>query len=357
MIEVARQPRTAGQADVDPASVGLVTLDTGSGEITSCNDVFAEVVGRRPADVLGCPISDFVDDEVRTVATAVIEGIRAGYISSVDGNVDLSGSSGSVGVDCRILALGTGRPRPTAIAGVIPAGGSVASGTERNEVGFRPAQCDPNRIVLATLDKDWRIVDVAPGSAGRLGLPAPTAPMPQLHELAHPAEASTLNGSLGPHTAADAPLTFTVRLRGADVPWLPTRLTVSALHGRVPAAFGLVVSPSGEGTGDADADRVARLEEQLARIRQVVQSTDGHSANGSIDLSDLTVRQREIVDRLLGGHRVDAIARDLYVSPSTVRNHLSAIFEKLGVASQSELVELLRGHTDGAGRRLEPDPA
>jgi DNA-binding CsgD family transcriptional regulator len=94
----------------------------------------------------------------------------------------------------------------------------------------------------------------------------------------------------------------------------------------------------------AESERVARLEDQLARIRRVVQSTDGNAAANPVDLSDLTLRQRQIVDRLLDGHRVDAIARDLYVSPSTVRNHLSAIFEKLGVASQSELIELLRGH-------------
>jgi DNA-binding NarL/FixJ family response regulator len=66
------------------------------------------------------------------------------------------------------------------------------------------------------------------------------------------------------------------------------------------------------------------------------------------------MRQREIVERLLGGHRVDAIARDLYVSPSTVRNHLSAIFEKLGVASQSELIELLRRDSSGARSKIEP---
>jgi DNA-binding CsgD family transcriptional regulator len=56
---------------------------------------------------------------------------------------------------------------------------------------------------------------------------------------------------------------------------------------------------------------------------------------------------------LLDGYRVDAIARFLYVSPSTIRNHLSAIFEKLGVASQSELVELLRGHATSPGADVD----
>jgi DNA-binding CsgD family transcriptional regulator len=146
-----------------------------------------------------------------------------------------------------------------------------------------------------------------------------------------------------------------LRLRGPDEQWWSSRVTVSPLRGSAPARFGLVISlqPTGK-PAETESERLARLEDQLARIRQVVQSTGGDAAGGSVDLSELTVRQREIVERLLGGHRVDAIARDLYVSPSTVRNHLSAIFEKVGVASQSELVELLRGETGGAASKVDP---
>ncbi|MGN6472198.1 MAG: LuxR C-terminal-related transcriptional regulator, partial [Mycobacteriales bacterium] len=35
-------------------------------------------------------------------------------------------------------------------------------------------------------------------------------------------------------------------------------------------------------------------------------------------------------------------ARELYLSPTTVRNHLSAIFQRFGVHSQRELLDLLR---------------
>ncbi len=109
-----------------------------------------------------------------------------------------------------------------------------------------------------------------------------------------------------------------------------------------------------EEPGATESERVARLEDQLARIRQVVQGKDGNGATRSVDLSELTMRQKEIVERPLEGHRVDAIARDLNVSPSAVRNHLSAIFEKLGVASQSELIEFLRVRSAGA-KAIDPD--
>ncbi|MGD9997420.1 MAG: LuxR C-terminal-related transcriptional regulator [Ilumatobacteraceae bacterium] len=46
--------------------------------------------------------------------------------------------------------------------------------------------------------------------------------------------------------------------------------------------------------------------------------------------------------RLLAGERVPSIARALYLSQSTVRNHLSVIFQRLGVHSQEELIQLLR---------------
>jgi len=53
-------------------------------------------------------------------------------------------------------------------------------------------------------------------------------------------------------------------------------------------------------------------------------------------------RQLEIMERLVRGERVPTIARGLYLSQSTVRNHLSAIFRKLGVHSQEELLGTLR---------------
>jgi DNA-binding CsgD family transcriptional regulator len=74
------------------------------------------------------------------------------------------------------------------------------------------------------------------------------------------------------------------------------------------------------------------------------------------DLSDdprlgrLSGRESEIVMRLMNGDRVRAIAESLFLSPSTVRNHPSAVFRKLRVGSQQELIHRLR-RTDGPSSR------
>ena len=47
-----------------------------------------------------------------------------------------------------------------------------------------------------------------------------------------------------------------------------------------------------------------------------------------------------MLTKLLAGSRVPAIARNLIVSQSTVRNHLSSMFRKLNVQSQQELIDL-----------------
>jgi DNA-binding NarL/FixJ family response regulator len=100
--------------------------------------------------------------------------------------------------------------------------------------------------------------------------------------------------------------------------------------------------------GDARATR--RIIELAAEIGQI--ASDAHTPgndNGpavqdssTVALRGLTERQREIVERLLDGQRVAAIAAALFISQSTVRNHLSAAYRGFGVHSQSELLERLR---------------
>jgi DNA-binding CsgD family transcriptional regulator len=53
----------------------------------------------------------------------------------------------------------------------------------------------------------------------------------------------------------------------------------------------------------------------------------------------LTKREEDVLWLLLDGRRVSSIARSLYLSEHTVRNHLKAIFRKLGAHSQTELLD------------------
>lgn len=59
----------------------------------------------------------------------------------------------------------------------------------------------------------------------------------------------------------------------------------------------------------------------------------------------LSTRENEIVQALSSGRRVKDIAQDLVISTHTVRNHLKAIYRKLNVRSQFELISLMARHS------------
>jgi len=139
-----------------------------------------------------------------------------------------------------------------------------------------------------------------------------------------------------------------VRMRRADGSWAQVGLlTAPCPEGTARIAFAILGSP--DPAAASATGRVAELELRLRRIGAEVR------AAGLIDkvaglpapsdhaqLAELTSRQWEILSRLLRGQRVGSIAAALYLSPSTVRNHLSAIFRRFAVHSQSELIALLR---------------
>jgi DNA-binding CsgD family transcriptional regulator len=59
------------------------------------------------------------------------------------------------------------------------------------------------------------------------------------------------------------------------------------------------------------------------------------------EFDDLTDRQQEILARLARGDRVPTISRGMHLAASTIRNHLTMLYRKVGVHSQAELIEYL----------------
>jgi len=77
----------------------------------------------------------------------------------------------------------------------------------------------------------------------------------------------------------------------------------------------------------------------LRRRRSRVGVVDDSYASTVAMFSTLSKREADVLRCLMGNQRVPAISRTLSIAPNTVRNHLKAIFAKLGVHSQAELLE------------------
>jgi pimeloyl-ACP methyl ester carboxylesterase/DNA-binding CsgD family transcriptional regulator len=67
------------------------------------------------------------------------------------------------------------------------------------------------------------------------------------------------------------------------------------------------------------------------------------------DLASLTPRERAVLELIAGGLDNEDIAHALFMSEKTVRNHVSAIFAKLGFSSRSRLIVWARD--TGLGRQ------
>jgi DNA-binding NarL/FixJ family response regulator len=130
------------------------------------------------------------------------------------------------------------------------------------------------------------------------------------------------------------------------------------LEGDGTLPFSLVFAPTAE-PEEPGASGASQLAGHLRRIASQIEAAgimapliETAAALGVPTTADLSSRQWEIASRLVQGDRVATIAAQLYLSQSTVRNHLSAIFQKFGVHSQAELLALWRA---GAQRKSEVD--
>ena len=168
----------------------------------------------------------------------------------------------------------------------------------------------------------------------------------------HPGDIAAL--SHGGHAVADGANVSLDLQMGRTGRWSAVRMVITPIVNDGGRGFGIAISGIGE---VHQTGRTTRLEQHLQRIAREVRAAGIPTRADVLPhgralpyVKELSPRQQEVLRRLLQGERVPGIARNLFLSPSTVRNHLTAIFAKLGVHSQEELIQLLRVHPSAAPR-------
>jgi Bacterial regulatory proteins, luxR family/PAS fold len=191
---------------------------------------------------------------------------------------------------------------------------------------------EPHAMVLGITDDSWviasissdiaELLDVAPdGFAGR-----------NLLDLVHHDDVEKLRGA-DRFVNARSSVATAVRLRDGRGEWRRLCCVLTALATAIGRCFILLPDPDLPSVGEGL--RVAQLEGHLRRIAAEVEASGVLQNVGTLPdssrverIGELSTRQWEVLARLLRGERVATIAREMFISQSTVRNHLSAIFER-----------------------------
>jgi PAS domain S-box-containing protein len=313
------------------------------------NVAFAALLGLDEAGMTPPTLRELVLADDRPAVDNIFVGLASGLIESCQGRGRLRRPDGEeLAVVGWVRPFDGARPCRRAVLVVAPAEGARPLA----EPWF--ARVDLKQVVFGALDHEWRFSEISPDAAELLGWDLDDARGSLMQGAVHPDDASLLLLTLARSSAERRAVATRLRMQRPDGRWTPVRCVLSALCDHNPPRFGFGLWRLSDEDDLKMADqRAARLEEHLWRIGAEFHASGvgGLSTNRGLlsshpELPGLSERQSQILRRLVSGERVPAIARSLFVSESTVRNHLSAIYRKVGVHSQSELLARLIG--DGA---------
>ena len=185
-------------------------------------------------------------------------------------------------------------------------------------------------------DHDWTIELVSSDIERLLGRSPEDFKGSSLLGLFQAADVQNFLSAVARVATDEGKATLRMHVRDGDANWRDVWCMVVAMCQHSPPRLGLAIAAMSE----FGLELTSELHRQLAVLGgDVLDGMDqlrSHMPSGNF-----STRQWEILTRILRGKRVAEIAADLYLSPSTVRNHLAAIYKKFGVHSQTELVATL----------------
>jgi PAS domain S-box-containing protein len=192
--------------------------------------------------------------------------------------------------------------------------------------------------VIGTTDERMFIDRVSPGSEALIGYtPAELLGKP-IVDLVHQSNVTDLIEAFDEASSSHQGVSrsIAVHVKSGDV--LRCEVLVVPLLPAPSNAFAFI------GNGVDPLAPTATAQQRLAtRLGSVWDPAAAQAHGDPLGIGELTMRELEIVTLLASGDRVPSISRRLFLSQSTIRSHLSTIFRKFDVRSQSQLLDHLRG--------------
>ena len=301
-------------------------------------DVTDQIVGRR--------LFDFYNPEERDNARRAIEAIRDGRLEGYQARRTLIRPRG-VRIPCtmsvRRLTL-NGSGGAWALVMTITDDGSPAGHTTSPAL---VAGASP--MLMLVTDHEWTVQHASSDAIRVLHTKAEDLLGKPVLGLIHPGSAEAFFMATAQAVSNQRAMTARARMRRpeASADWADTICSVTALCQHSPPRLGLAICQADRPA--PAASREQELEQILWRITSEVRAAGVLGAEAPVmvngdphDSAQLSSRQWEIVNRLVAGQTVPRIAEAMFLSPSTVRNHLAAAYRKFGIHSQVELIAMLR---------------
>jgi DNA-binding CsgD family transcriptional regulator/PAS domain-containing protein len=347
---------------VQSSDVPLAAVDLPSGLVLAVNPMLAEALGSTVGELTGSSSLQWLSADDRQAA-------RLGYQALADG--DLTGYQAIR----RLASPGDSHQAFSVWVSTVEVDGArvglasaIPSASYDNEFRALPPVSqvpEPGSVVLGTVDSNWRIDRISQDVTALLGLtPEQSTGQPVLAVI-HPSDLPAFLAAVEHARRGQRAVRVTLRLAAKSRDWIEVAVVLATIApgDPPPLAFALIRDDAADRSEPKDSTREMQLEAHMLRI------ADELHAAGLIPrlqqlpaltdeprLGKLTSREWTVLTRLVDGQRIPAIAASLYVSQSTVRNHLSSIYAKLGVHSQVDLIRLIRRGTRPPAEGGQADP-
>lgn len=298
-------------------------------EIVAASAEAGRLMGIGVDGLVGHHVEEFTADDPGSVLGLVESGRISGFQSH---RVLVRPDGGTEPIQVWLRATDVAVPVEFALVVLWPAG--------RESWTYLPGpQTIERHQVIGTVNARLEIERVSADVAA-LGIAAEDAVGGSLFRLFDPSSAADVLFALSEATRTRHAVCLRVDVHLEGRPAL-AQLMIRPVEPRPSFSFSLVC-PGGK---DPDAPTDEPSLQQMGRglhalaLAETYLLLDGADVRG---VANLSTRELDITARLLTGDRVPAIAQSLYLSQSTVRNHLTRVFRKLHVGSQQELIELFR---------------